>query len=54
MASEPQCAIRATIQRACDNKNAFLIGARVVEEDFYVDDCLTGAASLDEAEQLCT
>lgn len=39
----PHCAIRTLIQCAEDHKAEYPRGARIVKEDFYVDDLLTGA-----------
>lgn len=54
MSSAPHCAVRAMIQCARDQKNEYPQAARAIESDFYMDDCLTGADSEEEARILCT
>lgn len=54
MASAPHCAVRTMIQCARDQKDDFPSAARAIEKDFYMDDCLTGADSEEEARKLCT
>lgn len=53
MASAPHCAIRAMIQCARDHAKIWPVGAAVVENDFYMDDGLTGASDEASAERLC-
>ncbi len=50
--SSPFLASKALLQVAEDHKNTFPKAAQVVNQSFYVDDCLTGADSLTEAKQL--
>lgn len=45
MSSALYLAIRAMKQCALDHKSIWQDGARAVLEDFYVDDCITGAGS---------
>ncbi|XP_055847948.1 uncharacterized protein LOC129913326 [Episyrphus balteatus] len=52
LSSAPHCAVRAMIQGAREAKGQYPIGAEVVEHDFYIDDCLTGADTDAEARQL--
>lgn len=53
MAAAPHCAVRAMIQCARDHKKIDHRAAIAIEQDFYMDDCLTGADSEDEAVSLC-
>lgn len=39
-------------QNACDFASQFLLAAKVVEDSFYVDDCVTGADSIERAIEL--
>lgn len=48
----PHCAIRALIQCANDHEQQFAKGARLVKECFYVDDLLTGANNMNEANEI--
>lgn len=50
--SSPYIAIRALLELAEQERSKFPLAASVLESDVYVDDCLTGAASLDEARVL--
>ena len=43
----------AVRQNAEDNQTEFPLAARVVEQCFYVDDCLTGVESVKEGVELC-
>ena len=54
LASAPFCAVRAMQQCAKDHMKEFPRAAQVVLRDFYMDDCLTGAQSKEEAESLVT
>ncbi|RYE21664.1 MAG: hypothetical protein EOP45_09265 [Sphingobacteriaceae bacterium] len=47
-------AVRSMIQAAREAKNEFPVAANVIEEDFYMDDCSTGADSDKEAIKLMT
>lgn len=47
-ASAPHNAIRTLVQCAIDHEDQFPMGARLVRENFYVDDLLTGADSQEE------
>lgn len=51
-AAAPFLAVRAMIQCAKDHADQYPLGARAVIEDFYVDDALTGADSIEEALEL--
>lgn len=53
MSSAPHCAVRAMIQGARDLQAQFPIGAAVVQNDFYMDDCLAGAQNDSAAKRLC-
>lgn len=53
MASSLHSAVRAMVQCARDNAANYPEAARIIQEDFYVDDCLTGADSIDEALVIC-
>ncbi|XP_033213909.1 uncharacterized protein LOC117170975 [Belonocnema kinseyi] len=48
----PFLAIRSLHQLADDEANTFSKAAKVLKNDFYVDDMLTGASTIKEAEQL--
>ena len=50
--SLPFLASKALLQVAEDHKSEFPEAAQVVQQSFYVDDCLTGANSIPEAKQL--
>lgn len=52
MSSAPHCAVRAMQQCASDHKLIWPNGARAMIEDFFVDDCITGAGSVEAAENL--
>ena len=52
-ACAPYLAIRAIRQLAQDEKKDFPAAARIVLQDFYVDDVLSGANSIDEAKNIC-
>ena len=41
-------------QNALDFAHEFPLAAKVVDESFYVDDCLTGADTVEEAIELQT
>lgn len=51
-AASPYLAVRAMQQCAHDYENQYPIGAKTILDDFYVDDGLTGADSIDEALEL--
>lgn len=55
--SSPFLATQTLRQNATDNKHQFPEAAEIVFQDFYVDDCLTGADTVEEAvhlsQQLC-
>ncbi|KAK9703598.1 Protein of unknown function (DUF1759) [Popillia japonica] len=51
--SAPYLAIRSLQQVAHDNKQTFPIASKVILEDFYVDDLLTGTNTIKEAITLC-
>ncbi|XP_076397868.1 uncharacterized protein LOC143266117 [Megachile rotundata] len=51
-ACAPFLAIRALQQLASDNSEQFPVAANAIKNDFYVDDLLTGANTLKEAEIL--
>ncbi|XP_055591566.1 uncharacterized protein LOC129743554 [Uranotaenia lowii] len=51
-ASAPYLATRCLKKLGEDNITTHPIGSRVIIEDFYVDDCLTGADSIQEARAL--
>lgn len=53
MASAPHCAVRAMQQCAEDEGEQFPQAAKVVTNDFYMDDCLTSEHEEPEAAQLC-
>ena len=50
--SSPFLATQVLRQVATDHQSEYPAASTVVLEDFYVDDCLTGAESEDEAIQL--
>lgn len=52
VASAPHMAIKTLQRLADDERNAFPRGAAVLRNDFYVDDCLSGADTITEAVQL--
>lgn len=52
MASAPHCAVRAMIQCAEDHGDRYPKAAAAVKHDFYMDDCLTGCESKEEAKEL--
>lgn len=45
-------AVRALLQCARDVKADYPLAAKTIEEDFYVDDCVTGADSIRSAIQV--
>lgn len=53
MSSSVHNSVRAMQQCAIDHEQEFPRAAQVVREDFYVDDCFTGADTSEEASQLC-
>lgn len=53
LSSAPHSAVRAMIQAARDMRPQYPSGADAIENDFYMDDCLTGAQNVEEAKQLC-
>lgn len=53
MASSVYNACRAMIQCARDNAERFPEAAKAIEDDFYLDDCLSGAEILELAKVLC-
>lgn len=50
----PHCAIRALVQCADDNEKQYPMGARLIKENFYVDDLLAGADNEHEVSQIKT
>lgn len=50
-ASAPFLATRTLVQLAEDEQETFPIGAKILKENFYVDDCLCGFETFDEAAQ---
>lgn len=54
MSSSVHNSVRAMQQCALDNEHDYPRAARAVREDFYVDDCFTGADGSVEASQLCS
>lgn len=52
MSSAPQSAVRAMIQCADDLKDKYPLAAAVIKRDFYMDDCLKGCESVEEAKKL--
>ncbi|XP_038117277.1 uncharacterized protein LOC119769333 [Culex quinquefasciatus] len=50
-ASAPFLATRTLVQLAEDEQKEFPIGAKLLKESFYVDDCLCGFETLEEAAQ---
>lgn len=53
LASALHCSCRAMIQCARDNAHVHPIAAKTIESDFYVDDGLFGAESIEAAMKLC-
>lgn len=53
VSSAPHCAVRAMVQGARDLAAQYPQGAAAVQNDFYMDDCLTGAQQIEEARLLC-
>lgn len=51
-ACAPHCAIRALAQCAHDHENIYPRAAKLVKNDFYVDDLLTGAHDMREANRI--
>lgn len=54
MSSSVHGSVRAMIQCANDHETEWPRAAKAVREDFYVDDCFTGADVEQEAAQLCS
>lgn len=54
MSSSVHSSVRAMNQCAIDHAEELPKAAQVVQEDFYVDDCFTGADAAEEASQLCS
>ena len=50
----PYLAIRCLQQLAEDEKSNFPIASKIIEEDLYVDNMLTGADSKSEAQEICS
>lgn len=50
-ASAPFLATRTLVQLAEDEHERFPVGAQILKDDFYVDDCLSGFETLEEAAQ---
>ncbi|XP_037297855.1 uncharacterized protein LOC119190306 [Manduca sexta] len=48
-ASAPYLAIKTLQQLSIDEESKYPIGARILSEDFYVDDCISGHSTLEEA-----
>lgn len=42
----------AVKQNAADHKHEYPLAAKVADEEFYVDDCLTGVSSIEEGIEL--
>lgn len=53
MASSVHSSVRAMVQCARDGAGEFPEASQIVQKDFYIDDCLTGADDVDEAMALC-
>ncbi|XP_045501144.1 uncharacterized protein LOC123698533 [Colias croceus] len=51
-ASAPYLAVRTLKQLAADEGRHFLEAARILNEDFYVDDCMSGGDDLEQCIQL--
>ena len=49
MTCSPYLATQVLRQLASDYRQEFPIAAQIIENSFYVDDCLTGANTLEEA-----
>ncbi|XP_048506918.1 uncharacterized protein LOC125500006 [Athalia rosae] len=52
LASSPFLAIRCLQQLALENRDRFPDSTRIIEEDFYVDDLITGADTLEEVSRI--
>lgn len=52
LASSPHCAIRAMMEGANSMKHEFPNAVKAINQDFYMDDCLTGAKNEEEAIKL--
>ena len=52
LSSSSFLATKVLRQAAADHKEEFLKAAEVINNSFYVDDCLTGAATLEEVKEL--
>lgn len=50
-ASAPHTAVRTMKQIALEDKEKYPLRAQALEEDFYVDDVMTGASSYEEAKE---
>lgn len=48
-ANAPYLAIRTLVQLAMDEKDNYKIGSKIVLQDFYVDDLISGANTINEA-----
>lgn len=53
-ASAPHNAIRSLVQCAIDHQDQFPVGARLVRENFYVDDLITGVDNQEEVSRIKT
>lgn len=51
-ACAPHCAVRALVQCARDYEQQYPRGARLIQNNFYVDDLLAGANNLAEAKEI--
>jgi Pao retrotransposon peptidase./Reverse transcriptase (RNA-dependent DNA polymerase). len=54
LAASPFLAIRCLHQAAKDNAKNYPFASRIIQQDFYVDDLLTGANSIEEIKQIKT
>lgn len=52
MSSAPHSAVRAMLQCADDFEGKYPAAAAVIKRDFYMDDCLTGCESVEDAKKL--
>lgn len=54
MASAPHCSVRAMIEGANSFADQFPVAVKAIKNDFYVDDCFTGANNENDAIELAT
>lgn len=52
-ASAPYLAVKTIHQLACDEQEKHPIAAEIIKECFYMDDLMTGAENVEEAETIC-